>query len=69
MAFYDLSSDKTAKGLSAKLLKVMNTCKIREKLVSQTHNAASVMSGVTEGVEAIKKHVFGQFLYIALRIN
>ncbi|XP_050292838.1 uncharacterized protein LOC126733546 [Anthonomus grandis grandis] len=42
LGFYDVSGDKTAVGLSNKILEVLKLCQVEKKLVSQTYDGASV---------------------------
>lgn len=65
LGFYDVSSNKTAIGLSTKILEVLNSCQIgKNKLVSQTYDGASVMSGSKGGVQTIIKQTHPQALFI-----
>lgn len=65
LGFYDVSSNKTAIGLSRKILEVLNSCKIgKNKLVSQTYDGASVMSGSKSGVQTIIKQTYPQALFV-----
>lgn len=62
--FYDVSGGKTARNLSDKILEILNLCKITNKLVSQTYDGASVMSGSKGGVQTIIKETCPHALFI-----
>lgn len=64
LGFYDVSSNKTAAGLSAKILEVLNSCQVTDKLVSQTYDGASVMSGCRGGVQTIIRQTCPRAIFI-----
>lgn len=72
LGFFDVSKDKTAEGLSTVILNVMKDSKVENKLICQTYDGASVMSGSRGGVNAIIKQQCPNAMFIhcyAHRLN
>lgn len=64
IGFFDVSDKKNAQGLSSVILSNLEALSIKEKLVSQTYDGASVMSGERGGVQALIKKVCPEALFI-----
>lgn len=62
--FYDVSANKTANGLSQIILDALDTKCIKNKVISQTYDGASVMAGSKGGVQKIVKDSCPNALFI-----
>ena len=64
IGFFDVSKNKTASGLADIILSEMNKWEIGNKIVCQTYDGASVMSGEKSGVQFRIRQIYPNTLFI-----
>lgn len=64
MGFYDVSSDKSAEGISNKIFAVIEEYNMGDKLICQTYDGASVMAGRHGGVQAIVRRKYPNAIFV-----
>lgn len=64
LGFFDVSGDKTATGLATLILEQLEARSCLSKLVSQTYDGASVMSGNKGGVQTIIRRQCPSALFV-----
>lgn len=64
IGFFDVSKDKTASGLANVILSEINKWDIGNKIICQTYDGASVMSGEKNGVQFRIKQIYPNALFI-----
>lgn len=64
LGFFDVSENKKAEGLANLILSELSIRGCKNKLVSQTYDGASVMSGVKGGVQALVKKECPNALFV-----
>lgn len=64
IGFFDVSSDKTGSGLADVILSVIKKWDLGNKIIAQTYDGASVMSGTKNGVQSLFKNIYPNVLFI-----
>ncbi|XP_008179777.1 zinc finger MYM-type protein 1-like [Acyrthosiphon pisum] len=64
IGFFDVSSDKTGSGLADVILSVIKKWDLGNKIIAQTYDGASVMSGTKNGVQSLIKNIYPNVLFI-----
>ncbi|XP_066990910.2 zinc finger MYM-type protein 1 [Anabrus simplex] len=64
MGFYDVSGDKSAEGMSKKIITVLEKYNMQEKLVCQTYDGALVMAGCYGEVQAIIRRKYPKVIFM-----
>ncbi|XP_060846366.1 zinc finger MYM-type protein 1-like [Rhopalosiphum padi] len=64
IGFFDVSSDKTGSGLADVILSVIKKWDLGNKIIAQTYDGASVMSGTKNGVQSLIKNIYSNVLFI-----
>lgn len=64
IGLFDVSKNKTASGLANVILFVINEWNIGNKIIRQTYDDASVISGAKNGVQNLIKKTYPNALFI-----
>ncbi|KAL4091710.1 hypothetical protein QTP88_026361 [Uroleucon formosanum] len=64
IGFFDVSSDKMGSGLADIILSVIKKWDLGNKIIAQTYDGASVISGTKNGVQSLIKNIYPNVLFI-----